>query len=48
MEPGFNSGGIDEYIGISEGCMERFDIPAPIPVFISWFAGGEVFKRLLL
>jgi trehalose utilization protein len=39
--------GIDEYIEIPREEMygERFDIPAPDTlVFISWFAGGEVFR----
>ena len=39
--------GIDEYIEIPREEMygERFDIPAPDTlVFISWFAGGEVFE----
>ena len=39
--------GIGEYIELPETEMygERFDIPAPDTlVFISWFAGGEVFR----
>ena len=39
--------GIGEYIEIAEEEMygEHFDIPAPETlVFVSWFAGGEVFR----
>jgi trehalose utilization protein len=48
VEPGHPiAQGLDEYIELEHTEMygERFDIPAPDElVFISWFAGGEVFR----
>lgn len=48
VEPGHPiAEGLDEYFEIPHTEMygERFDIPAPDTlVFISWFAGGEVFR----
>jgi trehalose utilization protein len=48
IEPGHPiAQGLDEYIELEHTEMygERFDIPAPDElVFISWFAGGEVFR----
>lgn len=48
VEPGHPiAAGIGEYIGIEHTEMygERFDIPQPDAlVFVSWFAGGEVFR----
>ena len=48
VEPGHPiAEGIGEYIELPNTEMygERFDIPAPDTlVFISWFAGGEVFR----
>jgi trehalose utilization protein len=48
VEPGHPiAQGLDEYIELEHTEMygERFDVPAPDElVFISWFAGGEVFR----
>lgn len=48
VEPGHPiAAGVDDYVEIPETEMygEPFDIPAPDTlVFISWFAGGEVFR----